>query len=150
MIFPFSIRFSARLATHIGNQNYPTAMKVIETVLKEKKGNIIHQGDSEITYKGTSSLWKTNILQPVDKGTFKIDEAETTVLKYKISFSNLFGFATIAGLFFGVISQEVWTGITAFGWLGGMNWVIALVRHNSMLTEIVDEIDLQIGNKPND
>jgi hypothetical protein len=50
-------------------------------------------------------------------------------------------------VFFGVISQSWVFGLVGFLWLCGMNWIIYLVRHSGLASEIAIDIDYMFLNK---
>jgi hypothetical protein len=47
----------------------------------------------------------------------------------------------------GVYIQRWWVGVIAFAWLCGINWIITLVRHGGLASEISACIDHAIFGK---
>jgi hypothetical protein len=146
-MFPLTITFSEKLPKNFDERYYGMGIQTIKHILTENKGRIKSIEDDGLTFKGSHSYWRGSICKGVDKGAFKIQKKNNKVIViYKIFFYELFIFTSIAGIVFGAISQEIWVGIGIFLWLGGMNWITAIIRHQSMLKDIALEIDRNFNN----
>lgn len=145
MIFPFSIKYSARLSDNFTSDISKEAFEFIEYFITEKTGNDIITKDNRLTFKSSpfkGGRLNTNILVPIEKGTFSIvDKGDKRILTYEFYMYRLFIVAIILSAFLAIGSQQVWTGIRCFLWIGGINWLIALYRHKMMLAEITKGID---------
>ncbi len=147
MAFPFSIKYSARLSDNFAsdrNRNRE-ALEFIEDFVTKKTGDDIVIAGDKLTFKSKFfkwGRWNTNILVPIEKGVFIfVDNGDKTILTYEFYMYHLFIAVTIMSAFMATVSQQLWFGIICFLWLGGMNWLIAIIRHKMMLTEIAKEID---------
>lgn len=89
-----------------------------------------------------------DILGPIEKGEFKITQGNGgIVLTYEFFMFRLFIIVAIMSLAVGLGTKELNNGLMCFAWLGGMNWLIALIRHRLMLVDIANEIDSEINSK---
>ena len=151
MTFPFSIKYSARLSDSFASDRNKEALEFIEDFITKKTGDDIIIENDKLTFKSKffkSGRWNTNILVPIEKGVFNIiEKGGKTILTYEFYMYHLFITVTIMSAFMATVSQQVWFGILCFLWLGGMNWLTAIIRHKMMLNEIAKEIDNLI-NKP--
>ena len=149
MTFPFSIKYSARLNDNFASNRKIDAFEFIEAFITKKTGDDIVIENDKLTFKSKFFKWRrnTNILVPIEKGVFTIiDKGDRTILTYEFYMYRLFISVTIMSAFMAIVSQEVWFGIFCFFWLGGMNWLIAIIRHKMMLNKITKEID-SLSNK---
>ena len=150
MTFPFSIKYSARLGDNFTSGRIKETLEFIEEFITKKTGDGIIIEDNKLTFKSKFfkwGRWNTNILVPIEKGVFIIvDKGDRTLLTYEFYMYHLFIAVTIMSTFIASVSQQVWVGILCFLWLGGMNWLTAIIRHKMMLNEIAKEIDNLINN----
>ncbi|PWN66567.1 hypothetical protein [Chryseobacterium oncorhynchi] len=150
MIFPFSIKYSARLSNNFSIGRNKEALEFIEAFITKKTGVDIVIENDKLTFKSKFFKWgrlNTNILVPIEKGVFNIvDKGEKTILTYEFYMYHLFIAVTIMSVFMATVSQEVWFGIFCFLWSGGMSWLIAIIRHKMMLNEIANKIDNLVNN----
>ena len=153
MIFPFSIKYSARLGDGFASDRNKEALEFIEDFITKKNADVIIIENDKLTYRkkffGSRNSFKTDILINVEKGVFRIvEKGGTTILTYEFYMYHLFITATIGSVFMATIlsvfmftvSLQVCFGIICFLWLGGMNWLISIIRHKMMLNEIAMEI----------
>jgi len=143
MIFPFSIKYSVRLRYNFECERNKKALKYIEDFISKKTADDIVIEDDRLTFKSKFFRWRwnTNILAPIEKGVFKIiDKDDNTILTYEFFMYRLFIIVTIVSAFVLNSSQSLLVGILCFLWLGGMNWLIAIIRHKRMLKEIANGI----------
>jgi|GEM_PF-2402962 len=152
MPFPFSIRYSARLADKYARIKNREALELIAAFIEEKTGDDIVIEDEKLTFK--SHFFKlrmsTNILAVIDRGAFHISEkGDKRILRYEFYLYRLFIIAGIMSLFAASLSRDMWFGIFCFLMLGCANWVIAIVRHRLLLNHIAKHID-RLVDRPQD
>ena len=150
MIFPFSIKYTVELVeSFTAKDNKKTLDFIEEYILKKTEEDIVVE-ENKLTFKSKFLSFKRdkfNILAPVEKGVFIIvDKGDKTLLTYEFYMYRLFIIVFIMSIFITIFSQKVWDGVYGFLWLGGMNWIIAIIRHKSMLNEIKGEINKLIIN----
>ncbi len=151
MIFPFSIKYSARLSDNFDKDRNKETLKYIEDFITKKTADDIVIEDEKLTFKSNffRARWNTNVLGPIERGVFTIiDKGDKTILTYEFFMYRLFIIVTIMSVFVGTASKGVSIGILCFLWLGGMNWLIAIIRHKRMLKEIVKGIDSIVSKSP--
>jgi hypothetical protein len=145
MTFPFSIKYSAKLHENYTSDRNKETLEFIEDFITQKTGDDIVIEDNKLTFKSKFfkwGRWNTNILVPIEKGVFTIiGKGDGTILTYEFYMYHLFIAVTIMSIFMATVSQQVWVGIVCFLWLGGMNWLTAIIRHKMMLREIAKKID---------
>lgn len=150
MIFPFSIKYSVQLGDHFTRDRNKETLEFIEDFICKKTGEDITIEDNKLTFRSNFfqlGRWNTNILVPIEKGIFTIvDKGDRTLLTYEFYMYHLFIMVTILSVIIATV-QQIWFGIFCFSFLGGMNWLIALIRHKMMLHEIAKEID-NLTNHP--
>ncbi|MHA4895764.1 hypothetical protein ACXZ1K_13505 [Pedobacter sp. PWIIR3] len=88
----------------------------------------------------------------MDDGIFTlINKGDTWWLNYQINMAQLFIVTSIMSIavtvFMLVDGGPRWIGIFAFLWLCGMNWIVNLVRHEAVATNIAYGIDELICGK---
>ena len=152
MPFPFSIRYSARLADKYAGISNREALELIAAFIEEKCGDEIVFEDEKLTFK--SHFFKlrmnTNILAVIDRGSFHIiEKGDKRILGYEIYMYRHFIIAAIMSLFMTSLSRDIWTGLFCFLLVGCANWVIAIVRHRLLLNHIAKHID-NLDDRPQD
>jgi hypothetical protein len=141
MIFPFTIKYSVQLSDNFpSNSNKETLEFIKEYIIKRKGDNIVIE-NNRLTFKSkTSSKW--DILSTIDKGIFNIQNNEgKIILTYEFFMYQLFIMVTIMSIMMMVVAQDIWFAKVGFLWLGGMNWLVTIIRHKSMLTDIKKAIE---------
>ncbi len=90
-----------------------------------------------------------NIMVPVDKGILVInnDKNEEIEIEYSFSLKVTLVIGFIAGLLFYLFSKLWFVGLFAFLWLGGMNWLTAVIRHSFMFSDLNNKLEEDIINK---
>ena len=84
----------------------------------------------------------------IEKGKFNlIDNGNESVLTYEFFMYRTFAIVALMSVVMGTVSQQPWFGVVCFAWLGGMNWLIAIIRHRNMLGDIAGGIDKLIVTK---
>lgn len=152
MIFPLSVSFNKRLKATITSDNQQKILQYIaKSILHDQARNVIVE-DIQVTYKGSTSYGRGSLFGSIDKGTFNLVYNDNSWwLNYRINMPKLFIATSILSSFMGVFSLvnagPWWIGIAAFMWLCGTNWVIILIRHDSLAADIVMGIDELICGK---
>ena len=80
---------------------------------------------------------------PIDSGILNVStrKMNSIVIEYKISFRRMFVIVGILSLWIYSISESFLTGLVSFLWLGGMNWLIGVVRHRFLFRNMISEIE---------
>ncbi|TCD21056.1 hypothetical protein EZ456_19175 [Pedobacter psychrodurus] len=142
IISPFKYKFSTVINRPINENGYAKEIQVVKEYIDERKGNIILKNNYELTFRGSYSKWRGNICSTVKTGRFIIDEKEGKLsLIYHIQIDSLLVYLTAIGLTIAIIFHQTWFIGMPFIWVGGMNWITALTRNNSMMYNIAFEID---------
>jgi len=152
MIFPFSVSFNRKLKAVITSDNQQEILQyIIKSILDDKANNVVVE-NMHVTYKGSISNWRGSLFGSVDNGNFILFYKDSNWwLKYQINMRELF-IATailscIMGGFMLVNGGPWWIGIIAFFWLCGANWIISLIRHGFVATNIARGIDELVCGK---
>jgi len=152
MTFPFSVSFNKRLEATITSDNQQKILQfIMKSILDDKANNIVGE-DMHITYKGSTSNWRGSLFGSVDDGIFNLIYKDNNWwLNYQINMRKLFVgtaiLSTIMGVFALISGGPWWVGIAAFLWLCGANWIINIIRHESVATNIAAGIDELICDK---
>ncbi|WCT10445.1 hypothetical protein [Mucilaginibacter jinjuensis] len=152
MTFPFSVSFDRRLKATITSDNQQEIFQYIKTsILNDKADNVVIE-DMHVIYKGSTSNWRGSLFGSVDDGIFKLIYKDNSWwLNYQINMRKLFiGTAILSGcmgIFSLVNDGPWWFGIAGFLWLCGANWIIILLTHGSLATDIATGIDELIYGK---
>ena len=146
MTFPFSVSFNRKLEAAITSDNQHKILLYIKKSILEDKANNIVVEDLVVKYRGSTSNWRGSLFGSVDNGIFYlVYKNNSWFLNYKINMRKLFVGAsilsTIMGVFALVNGGPWWIGIMAFLWLCGANWIINLIRHGAVATDIATGID---------
>ena len=140
-MFPLTIEFSRTLNRKINENEFRKVLELISQVVTDKKGKVVYIGQQELTYKGSDSVGRHHIFTSINKGIFKIQSGEKLTIEYTIYLATVVSIGVIAGIVIGICSQDYLVGIFTFLWAGGINWTIAVIRHGSMLNDIMVKID---------
>jgi hypothetical protein len=146
MIFPFSVHFKRALKALVTSDNKgPILQYIRESVLKDKADNVVVEYMA-VRYSGSTSIWRISLFGSVDNGIFCLThENNRWFLSYQINMGKLFITTSILSTNMGVFSLvnggPWWVGVAAFLWLCGANWIINLIRHGAIATEIALGID---------
>ena len=139
---PFKYKFSTAISRPVNENGYAKEIQVVKEYIYERKGNIILKNNYELIFKGSYSNWRGNICDTVETGGFTISETEGKLnLIYRIQIDPSMVYLTAIGLTFLIIFHQVWFVGMPFIWVGGMNWITALTRNNSMMYNIAFEIN---------
>jgi len=145
MPFPFSIKYSTTLKEKIVPENYLKILNHIRAFIIDKPAKDIIIENNRLSFKPSTYYWNWNIMVSIEKGIFSIIEKEGhVILTYEFFMYRLFITTGIMSVIAGILTQILWIPIAAFLWLCGMNWIITLVRHKSMLDDLTSEIDALI------
>ena len=153
MIFPVSVTFNKRLKTTVTFTNKQQILQYIKKSISDDKADNIAIEEMHVTYKGSTSNWRSSLYGTVDNGLFNLLYKDNCWwLSYQINMRELFLFTSIASAVMGIIGFVAdgswWIGLGMFLWLCGANWLTNLVRHGSVATDIADGIDELILGKP--
>ncbi|MVN23515.1 hypothetical protein [Mucilaginibacter arboris] len=139
-------KFSAGLDRPINSCGYPKEIQVLKDYIDEKKGNIVLINESELIFKGGYSPWRGNICKFIKEGKFNIREKNQKLfLEYRIQIDKLIIYIRLFGIGLGIFLD--WKVSVPFVWVGGMNWILAIIRNNSMVDNIAGEINQLLKNK---
>jgi hypothetical protein len=119
--------------------------------LEDKADNVVVE-DMSVNYKGSTSNWSGSLFGSVDNGIFCLAyENNSWFLNYQINMCTLFIGTSTLSIIMGVFALENngswWIGIVAFLWLCGANWIIILIRHGGVVTDVAAGIDELICGK---
>jgi len=138
----FKYKFATEIKRPISQDGYAKEIKIVKNYIDEKKGIIVLNNNNELAFKGTYSNWRPNIFSGVESGKFTITtEKGRLKLIYQIEIDPALVYLTIIGIALSCSFYRVWFIGMPFIGLGGINLLIALVRHNAMLYSIEFEID---------
>ncbi|MBE9597988.1 hypothetical protein [Pedobacter sp. MC2016-24] len=152
MTFPLSVSFKNRLKAVVTADNQQQILQyIVKTILDEKAKNVVVE-DMHVTYRGSTSYWNWSLFSGVDDGIFSLIYKDNSwSLNYQINMLKLFiGTAILSSLMavFMLINEGPWwTGIVAFSWLCGGNWIINVIRHGALAATISTGIDELICGK---
>jgi len=145
MPFPFSTRYDKLLNAIITPDNHQQALLYIQKRILEDQGDNVVVENDWVTYKGSTSNLRQSLFGPVDSGVLTVvSKNNRCFLRYEIKLYRLFIIAFIMSVIAELISigsGDWWFGVFAFLWLGGMNWIIAVVRHEALAARIAAGID---------
>jgi len=143
MPIPFSIKYTQPLEGKVDPEDYPRILKQISDFIIPKPAKDIIIEDNELKFNPDSSPSRWNLMNPIDRGVFLLNEIEgQTVLSYEFFMHKLFIYSLVPAVIMGFGSQRIWFGIVAFLWVWGFRWLIALAKHKDMFDELVKEINI--------
>jgi hypothetical protein len=123
----------------------PDAVRYIEEFITERAGEEIGINDNELTFKVSFFRVRksSRILDVIEGGKFQIiDNGDTSILTYEFFMYRFFIFVSILGSTMALLSGHIEILALMLLWVGGMNWIIALIRHKLMLNKISKGIEL--------
>jgi hypothetical protein len=138
MLFPVLIKYNRPLLGNIPPEKQSIVVQYIQTFITEKKADNVIISDTSVSYKGTTSKWRGALFGGVDEGVFKLMEIDSKAcIVYDFTMRRLFITTAIMSVVAGFVVRIWWVSIFAFLWLCGMNWIINLIRHGDLISEIV-------------
>lgn len=152
MVFPFSVRFIKKLKAEITSENQPQALQFIAKYISEDKADNVAVTELNVTYKGSTSIWRGSLFGSVDSGIFSFAfKNNSWRLVYQINMRKLFIgtsiLSAIAEISVLIEGGPWWIGIAAFSWLCGANWITNLIRHESVAFSLAAGVDELICGK---
>ena len=149
-MFPFEIRLKKRLGIKdLELEKTNMILAFFEQEFINRKADRVRIGNNEVRFNNKlfkfTSNWNTMV--PVDKGslTVKKNRSGELVIEYLFSLK----VPLIVGVFFGIITflfTKMWfVGVGVFLWLGVVNWLIALLRHENMFALLTCEMKRKIS-----
>lgn len=150
MRFPFSVVYNKILNSNVNSDNKEEVLKFIKDTIEEDKADNVVTHDWSVTYKGSISRWNVSRYRTVDDGIFTlIENGNSWYLRYKINMLTLFRDTFLLSLVFGIFGQLIdgswWLGLIAYLWFCGVNWLINIVRHEGIVSNIAADIDRHIS-----
>lgn len=148
-MFPIEIRLRKRL--YLKDAALEQDNEILEFFKQEfinRKADNVRIVNNEVIFK--NKLFKFvnnwNIMVPVDKGILAIRKYRRSEIEieYLFSLKVTLIIGGIFGIIFGLFSRMWFVGLGAFLWLGGMNWLIALIRHSIMFGNLNHELKEKI------
>jgi hypothetical protein len=152
MIFPISVKFNSKLKTTITPDNKQQILLFIQkSILEDNANNVVFE-DMSVGYKGTTSRWRGALFGSVDNGIFNLLYKDSNwFLIYQINMRKLFIAAaimsTVMAIFGFKTGDSLWIGIGFFSWFCGGNWIINIIRHGSVASDIAFSIDELFADK---
>ena len=132
-----------RIRANIPYQHIPAQviLSAIEKELHRLKITDIHMTENRLSFKNAlfNLQGRNHLMSPIDRGYFKVD-MDKQRLTYSYSTIRMMLITLIMSLFLGLVSQMPIVGIIAFGWLFGVNWVIALIRHHLFMRRLIQKV----------
>ena len=153
MVFPFTIKYSKRLKEKVTASDTTNVLDYIGDFVTKKTAEDITVDGNELTFKSGffRMRWSSNIMGVIEKGKFNlIDNGNETVLTYEFFMYRTFAIVAVMSLVMGTVSRQPWFGVLCLAWIGGMNWLTAIIRHRNMFGNIVAGIDNLIKTKSYD
>ncbi len=145
-MFPFTIKYSEKLNNNFNIDKNKEVLEYLQDFMTKKKAEDIVIENNKLTF--ISKYFKSgryDILSTIEKGLFVIENNQgETKITYEFYMYRLFLIVTIMSLFIFLFNDDTSFAILCFSWLGGMNWLITIIRHKMMLTEITRGIDTLI------
>jgi hypothetical protein len=144
-MFPLDIKLKTKIqiSNLASNHRSEIILDFFANEFKERKADnlLIEENVLRFRNKFFKLINSWNIMVPVDKGELRIqEEMNTIVFHYQFSLRRTLLLGAIAGIFFYLFSEEWLSGLYAFLWLGGMNWLIAVMRHYFMFTDLIKKL----------
>jgi hypothetical protein len=144
MIFPFSFKYSRKLADSMLISDKELLLNHIAEFLENKKARNIRISGNQLEFStsvfeiGWTINW--NVIMPIEKGKFVIvSDGIREHLTYEFSMYRLILVALVGSIFLGIAGSDIFMGLIFFGFLGGLNWIIALIRQGLMLNKIIKD-----------
>jgi hypothetical protein len=148
-MFPLEIRLKKRF--HVIESELEENNEILHFFKQEfinRKADNVRIENNEVRFDNNffKLINNWNIMVPVDKGILAIKKENRSeiVIEYLFSLKIILILSGIAGIIIAIFSETWTTGLFAFLWLGGMNWVIAIIRHSIMFGDLNTELKEKI------
>lgn len=150
-MFPLEIKLKTRLFyIDLESDNYLEILEFYKNEFIKRKADNVRIENNQVRFnnKFFKFINNWNIMVPVDKGILTIgkDLRNELVIEYLFSLKVTLILGGIAGVLFFLFSKMWVVGVGAFLWLGVMNWLIAVIRHSLMFSNLNNELINRILN----
>ncbi|QNE39421.1 hypothetical protein F1C16_07565 [Hymenobacter sp. NBH84] len=146
-MFPFSISYSVQLTRNITLDEYESVLKYVKEFIEKKTADDIIIWENGLEFKSRLLKWRSrnNIMSAIDKGEFYILSKEgKTFISYKIYMYFLLLSALVFAGLVEALTKNIALSVFVIIFMGGLNWLIAVIRHRYMLNDLKKRIDLLI------
>ena len=150
MSFPFSVEFNRSLKAEITHDNQQKILQYISQIILRGKADNIVVEDLSVTYSGSTANGRQSLFASIDNGTFGLTYKNGRLwLNYRINVRKLFIRTAILSSTMGavtLVSGGPWLAL-GFLLLCSFNWIIDVIRHEIVATDIATGIDKLICGK---
>ena len=141
-IFPFVVELEQDITVPAGTVSELRTFEVIQNYLRSKSVHDFYRSNKVVRFKKGFFTSRTHIFAVIDKGEFELVENESRyTLKYRVYFLQLFIMVSLMSIAFGLVSQNWVFSVIAFLFLGGLNFLISIVRQKGVLSHLVSVIN---------
>ena len=148
-MFPFSIKYSAQLTRNITADEYESMLNYIKEFIEKKTADDIVMWENSLEFKSRLFRWRSrnNIMSAIDKGElYIISKEDKTFILYKIYMYFLLLSSFAFAVLMGVLTKNIALSVFSIVFMGGLNWVVAIIRHKYMLNDLKKRIDVLISS----
>jgi hypothetical protein len=149
-MFPFTVRYTQRFEKKISISDTAEIIAYIKDFLSQKTVDEVEVEGNTVTYSSWKYKfrWAHDILTPVNKGIFQLGFKDNGCqLTYQFFMQKLFLVSFAVSILAGVSVLSFLVSAIFFGITAITGWLIAIIRHRLMLSEVVFDIEVLIIEK---
>jgi hypothetical protein len=149
-MFSFTVKYTQRFEKKVSISDTAEIIAYIKDFLSLKTVDEVIVEGSTVTYQSWhyKFRWSHDILMPVNKGVFQLEfKDEGCQLTYQFYLQKLFLVSFAISILAGASVQSFLIAAIFFGATLIPGWLIALIRHRLMLSEVVLDIEVFIIEK---
>lgn len=140
-IFPFQVTFKKNISK-FNFSNEEKLIKYIIQQLEKRNAKISENKDSLIQFKNVLFSGKFRNLDWIDKGEIRIIKSSNElIIQYRFSLIQFISISLMIAFIFFLISGQIRIGTLAFLWLGGIGYILNLLRQYIFLSDLIYEFN---------
>ena len=147
-MFPFKVRFSKFIKTKLNPNQIDGLLNVSGNLLSSLGANYFSREKNRLEFENkiftfsVSWLAGWELRAPIDGGLVEIKEPKnkSTRIRYSITVTRIWVLSTIVATIIWVSEKNLVIALLAFGALGIVNCLIAIIRHWGVLYLLTDKI----------
>ena len=143
-MFPFKVRFSRTLKEQIHLEQVPHLLDISRDILSEAGADYFSKENNRLKFDNRlfKLTWNWELMVPIDAGFVEIelDNNSSAKIRYSITLTRIWVISTLVAIIVWISDNDIIGPLIAFGALGVLNWVIAVLRHWGFLYTMTDEI----------
>ncbi len=149
-MFPFKVRYDRTIRAFIDPEKFSELLDFSGNLLSKEGADYFSREGNRLKFENRlfKLTWNWELMVPIGAGFVEIKEGQNNNIKirYSITLTRVWALSVIAAFIIWISNKDIIWSLVAIGFLGGLNWIIAVIRHWVFFYEMTNTI---IKNKIN-